>query len=89
MCKCDYAHLCAEVSVKGRVCMCDYVHTCAVCVSMYTCVQVCDCVHVCRFLGRPEASGPLVMKLQETVNLQEGARTELRVSRRTAHDLKY
>lgn len=68
--------------------VCDYEHTCAD-VCMYTCVQVCDCVHMCRFLRRPEASGPSVMKLQKTVNLQEGARTEHRVSRRTAHNLKY
>lgn len=52
-------------------------------------MQVCDYVHMCTFLTRPEALGPLEMKLQETVNLQEGARTELRVSGRTTHDLKY
>lgn len=83
-------HICVQGCVYRGVCVCVIMYTrVQVCVSMYTCVQVCDCVHECRFLGRPEASGPSVMKLQETVNLQEGARTELRVSRRTAHDLKY
>lgn len=83
-------HICVQGCVYRDVCACVIMNTrVQVCVSMYTCVQVCDCVHVCRFLRRPEASGPSVMKLQETVNLQEGARTEHRVSRRTAHNLKY